>query len=140
MEAKDLGSSAGPEHARERLAQWQGQLDRIVIDTRAMHDRIHGMRVTMSDRNKLVTVTVDYTGALVDLDLSERTRRTAPQVVADTIMATIGAAKARVAEEADEIIAQTLGTKSAAARTIRDGIRQQLDQIPPGHVPADRRQ
>lgn len=121
----------GPARARERLAAWQAQLDEVAASGRAMSERMRSLRVTASDRDRLVEVTVGHTGALVGLRLSERMRRTAPSVVADTIMTTIEAAKVRLAEESDEIIATAMGTESAAAQALRDGVRRQLDQHQP---------
>nr|WP_203823732.1 YbaB/EbfC family nucleoid-associated protein [Actinoplanes palleronii] len=91
-----------------------------------MSDRLQELRVTVTDTNRMVEVTVDSSGSLVDLSLGERTQRVAPEVVARTIMATIREAKGQLAEKSKEIIADTLGTESVAAREIADRVEQQL--------------
>jgi hypothetical protein len=69
-----------PEGARERLAAWKGRIDKLAADTQAMGERPQAVRVTASDPTGLVEVTVDSTGALVDLKLTERMQRTEPAV------------------------------------------------------------
>ncbi|KUL21414.1 hypothetical protein ADL15_50690 [Actinoplanes awajinensis subsp. mycoplanecinus] len=115
-----------PDGAREHLAAWKGNIDRLAVDTRRMSDRLQELRVTATDTNRMVEVTVDSSGSLVNLSLGERTQRVAPEVVARTIMATIREAKGQLAEKSKEIIADTLGTESVAAREIADRVEQQL--------------
>jgi DNA-binding protein YbaB len=119
----------GPEEARDRLAAWKGKIDQLAADTQAMSDQMQALRVTVSDPNHMVTVTVDSSGTLLDLQLTERSRRVELQHVSQTIMDTIRDAKAQVAERAKEIIESTLGGESAAGRAIAERVRSQL--MPP---------
>jgi DNA-binding protein YbaB len=123
------GAIPGPEESRERLAAWKGKIDQLAADTQAMSDRMQELRVTVSDPNHMVTVTVDSSGSLLDLQLTERSRRVELQHVSQTIMDTIRDAKAQVAERAKEIIESTLGGESAAGRAIAERVRSQL--MPP---------
>ncbi|WP_198041485.1 YbaB/EbfC family nucleoid-associated protein [Micromonospora chokoriensis] len=99
--------------------------------TDAMSDRIQELRVTVADGNGLVEVTIDSVGALVDLRLGQRVQRVAPDVVARTIMTTIALAKRQLADHAQEIIGDTLGTDSPAARAIAERVGQQLRDADP---------
>jgi DNA-binding protein YbaB len=124
-----VGAIPGPEEARDRLAAWKGKIDQLAADTQAMSDQMQALRVTVSDPNHMVTVTVDSSGTLLDLQLTERSRRVELQHVSQTIMDTIRDAKAQVAEQAKEIIESTLGGESAAGRAIAERVRSQL--MPP---------
>lgn len=124
-----VGAIPGPEESKERLAAWKGKIDQLAADAQAMSDRMQELRVTVSDPNYMVTVTVDSTGNLLDLQLTERSRRVELQHVSQTIMQTIRAAKAQVAEQAKEIIESTLGEDSAAGHAIAERVRNQL--MPP---------
>lgn len=124
-----VGEIPGPEESRERLAAWKGKIEQLASDTQAMSNQMQDLRVTMSDPNHMVTVTVDSTGTLLDLQLSERSRRVDLQHVSQTVMDTIREAKAQVAEKAKEIIEETLGGDSAAGRAIAERVRNQL--MPP---------
>lgn len=121
-----VGAIPGPEGSKDRLQAWKGRIDQLAADTQAMSDRMQELRVTVSDANHIVEVTVDSTGNLLDLQLSERSRRVETEFVSRTIMETIRQAKARVAEQAAEIIESTLGTESGAGRAIAERVRTQL--------------
>ncbi|WBB65959.1 YbaB/EbfC family nucleoid-associated protein [Micromonospora sp. WMMD812] len=125
------GGLLDPDGAMERLAEWKGRIDRLAADTRAMNDRLQDLRVTTADGNGLAEVTVDSAGALVDLRLGQRIHRVAPDVVARTIMDTIRVARQQLADRAQEIIADTVGTESAAARAIAERVGQQLRDADP---------
>ena len=131
-----------PGEAMDRLAAWRGKIDQLATDTKAMSERLQQLRVSATDPNGLAEVTVDSTGALVDLRLGQRIQRVDPDVVARTIMATIQEAKQVLAARAQEILADTIGTESPAARAIADRVGQQLrgpDPEPDGRGGADRR-
>lgn len=124
------GNILDPEAAHERLAAWKGRIDKLAADTQAMSDRLQGVRVTASDPTGLAEVTIDSTGALLDLRLTDRIQRVAPAVVAQTIMATLGDARTKLADRSQEIIADTVGTESPAARAIADRVGRQLRGSP----------
>ncbi|MEU8087192.1 YbaB/EbfC family nucleoid-associated protein [Micromonospora sp. NPDC049101] len=130
-EVPHAGGLLDPDGAMDRLAEWKGRLDQLASATDAMSDRIQELRVTVADGNGLVEVTVDSAGALVDLQLGQRAQRVAPDVVARTIMNTIGVAKRQLADRAQEIIGDTLGTDSPAARAIAERVGQQLRDANP---------
>ena len=120
------GNILDPDAARERLAAWKGRIDKLADDTRTMSDRLQELRISASDPRGLAEVTIDSTGNLVDLRLTDRIQGAAPSVVAQTIMATLGEAKSRLADRSQEIIADTIGTESPAARAIADSVERQL--------------
>lgn len=120
------GNILDPDGARERLAAWKGRIDKLATDTQAMSDRLQGLRITVSDPTGLAEVTIDSTGALVDLRLTDRIQRADPAAVAQTIMATLRAARSELADRSQEIIADTVGTESPAARAIADSVGRQL--------------
>ncbi|MER6593585.1 YbaB/EbfC family nucleoid-associated protein [Micromonospora purpureochromogenes] len=124
--APETGGLLDPDGAVERLAEWKGRIDQLAADTRAMSERLQDLRVTAADDNRLVEVTVDSAGRLVELRLGQRIQRVAPEVVARTIMDTIGAARQQLADRSQEIIADTVGTGSAAARGIAERVGEQL--------------
>lgn len=131
------GGILDPDGAREHLSAWKGRIDRLAADTRAMSDRLEQLRVTASADNGLAEVTIDHTGALVDLRLTERIQRVAPEAVARTIMSTIAQARRMAADRSREIIADTVGTDSPAARAIADRVDQQLRGPGRGHPDVD---
>ena len=83
----------------------------------------------------MVEVTVDSTGSLVDLRLTGRIGRAAPDAVAAAIMGTIREAKAELADRTQEIVAETIGTDSATGRAIAERVGARLrgdgGEVPP---------
>lgn len=132
------GGLLDPDGAMDRLAEWKGRIDQLAADTKAMSDRLQELQVTVADGNGLAEVTIDSTGALVDLRLGPRIQRVAPEVVARTVMDTIREAKRQLADRSQEVIADTVGTESAAGRAIAERIGQRLrDADPASDSPGD---
>ncbi|MBE9376096.1 YbaB/EbfC family nucleoid-associated protein [Saccharopolyspora sp. HNM0983] len=119
-----------PDGAREKLAAWKDRVEQVAADTRTMSDRLQEVRVTAADPSGLVEVTIDSTGALVDLTLTSRMQRTKPDVVSRTVMETLAEAKNRLADRSQEIIAETVGTESPAARAIAESVGNHLRTDP----------
>ncbi len=115
-----------PGAALDRLAAWKGRIDRLATDTRAMSDRLAQLRVTAADETRMVEVTVDAQGALVDVRLGHRIHRVDPERVAEAIMSAVADARRRIAGRAQEIIADTIGTESPAARAIAARVGERL--------------
>jgi DNA-binding protein YbaB len=123
------GGLLDPDSAHEQIARWREHVERMAGDTKAMSDRLNEARVSVTDRDGLVEVTVDYTGRLVDLKLRDRVRNVSPEVIARTIMQTIGVAAGQMADRARQIVVETMGSDSAAGREIAERVAQQL-QMP----------
>ncbi|MER7012833.1 YbaB/EbfC family nucleoid-associated protein [Saccharopolyspora sp. NPDC000359] len=124
------GNILDPDGARERLAAWKDRIEKLAADTRTMSDRLQEVRVTATDPKGLVELTIDSTGALVDIKLTSKMERTAPDVVSRTIMETLAQAKNQLADRSQEIIADTVGTESAAARAISESVGNHLRTSP----------
>ncbi|TDV57220.1 YbaB/EbfC family nucleoid-associated protein [Actinophytocola oryzae] len=115
-----------PDDARQRLEAWKGRIDKLAADTQAMSDRFQQLQVTRRDRDGMTEVTVDSSGSLVGLKLTREIDRSAPDVIAATIMSTIREAKAELAERTQEIVEETIGTDSPAGRAIAERVGDQL--------------
>jgi DNA-binding protein YbaB len=115
-----------PDGARDQLEAWRGRIDRLASDTKTMSDQLQQLRITATDRDRIVEVTVDSSGSLIDLTLNPRIARVSSDALARTIMETVREAKRQVASRSQEIIESTLGTDSPAARGIAARVRERL--------------
>ncbi|GGS23039.1 MULTISPECIES: YbaB/EbfC family nucleoid-associated protein [Actinokineospora] len=122
------GEILDPDGARERLRAWKGRIDKLAADTQAMSERLRAVRISAADPGGLAEVVVDSTGALVDLRLTDRIQRVAPNLVAQAVMTALGAARATLAERSREVIAETMGPDSAAGRAIADSVGRSLGE------------
>lgn len=115
-----------PDGAMDYLQAWKSRVDRMAADTQAMSDRLGELRVTAEDDNGLAEVTIDSTGALLDVRFSERIQRVAPEVVSRAVLSALRAARLTAAERSRQIITETVGSESVAARTIAERVERQL--------------
>lgn len=115
-----------PDDAKERLAAWQGKIEKLAADTKDMSDRFQALQVTRSDPNRMAQVTVDSSGSLIALQLTREIERSSPEVVAATIMSTIRAAKVELAGMTQEIIEDTVGAESTAGQAIAARVSEHL--------------
>lgn len=120
-----------PDAARDYLRSWKDRVDRVAASTQAMSDQIGQLRTSATDGNGLVEVTVDSTGVLLDLKLTERIHRVAPDVVSRAVMAALREARLLAAGRAREIAVDTMGPDSLVARTIADRMQQLLQPSEP---------
>ncbi|MGH3860122.1 YbaB/EbfC family nucleoid-associated protein [Actinokineospora sp.] len=115
-----------PDAARERLAAWKGRIDKLAADTQAMSTRLQRVQVTAVDPGGLAEVTVDSSGSLVNLRLTDRIHKAAPDAVAQAVMAALRQAREQVAQQSQEVIAETMGPDSAAGRAISERVGRHL--------------
>ena len=137
----DGGGLLDPDSARDHLRDWKGRIDRMAADTQAMSDRLGQLRVSAQDGNSLAEVTIDATGALVDVRFTERIQRVAPDVVSRAVLSALREARSKAADRSRRIITETIGSESLAARTIAERVESQLrgpaSPDGSGHRPAD---
>ncbi len=119
-----------PDAARERLAAWRERAEQVAANTQAMSERINEVKVSASDPQGLAEVTVDSTGSLVDLRLTDEIKRKAPAVVAQAVMTALGSARNQAADRSQEIVTDTLGADSAAGREIAQRLGDRLRSGP----------
>jgi DNA-binding protein YbaB len=122
----DAGGFLDPDASRAYLREWKSRVDKMAADTKAVSDRLAELRVTAEDDNRLVEVVIDATGVLVGVEFSERIQRVAPDVVSRAVLSALRAARLRAAEQSRQIIAETMGADSPAARTIAERVERQL--------------
>ncbi|GIG86242.1 YbaB/EbfC family nucleoid-associated protein [Plantactinospora endophytica] len=116
-----------PDSARDYLRSWQQRVEVMAAKTQAMSDQIGQLRATAKDGNGLAEVTVDSTGVLVDLKLTDRIHRFDPETVARAVMSALREARVTAADRSRQIAIETMGPDSVSARTIGDRMQQLLD-------------
>jgi DNA-binding protein YbaB len=122
----DWNSILDPDAAMAQLGAFKARVDRTAADTTAMSDRLARLRVTTEDGNGLAQVTIDSTGVLVDLRLSRRIQRVAPDTVARAVLSALRDARQTAAERSREIIEETMGPDSPAAQAIAERVERPL--------------
>jgi DNA-binding protein YbaB len=106
------------EAVRERLRGLQESAEQRVAATQELASGLASISATASDEARVVTVTVDANGNVTDLKLTERIRGRQPDWLSQTIMDTIKAARADLAEQTRDVVGRTVGADSATGRAI----------------------
>lgn len=101
------------------LASYQGRLQDIRARATRAQAALAGIEGTASSRDGAVTATVDPSGTLRRLVLSERTETMTRVQLAAAVVATAAQAQGAAARQATEAIAPLIGTDSAAMRALR---------------------
>lgn len=122
------GELLDPDQAAEYVRQWKNRIDQMAARTRAVADRLNQVKATARDANDLAEVTVDSTGVLIDLKLSERIQRVPPDAVARAILNAAQQARVEAAKKSRDVVTEVMGPDSVAARTIAEQIEQRLQR------------
>lgn len=127
-ELRDSQAFLDPDASREYLRSWKENADRTAARAADMAEQMARLRVTATDRNGLAEVVIDSAGVLVDLKLTDRIQRLAPDVVAQGVLDALSRARAEAADRVHAIAVETMGPDSLSARTIADRMRQTLER------------
>ncbi|WP_030435949.1 YbaB/EbfC family nucleoid-associated protein [Actinoplanes subtropicus] len=137
-EFSDTEAFLDPDASREYLRSWKANAEATAARAQAMAEQLGRLRVTAKDDNGLAEVTIDSSGVLLDLELTERIHRYAPDAVARAVMSALRAARQTAARRAQDIAVEAMGPDSLSARTIADRMREQLERPEAGAEPGER--
>jgi DNA-binding protein YbaB len=137
-EVSDTEAFLDPDASRAYLRSWKENVDRTAERAAAMSEQLERLRVTARDGNGLAEVTINSSGVLVGLDLTDRIRHVEPGMVARAVMTALREARAKAADRAHDIAVETMGPDSLSARTIADRMREALQRPDDEDEPAER--
>jgi DNA-binding protein YbaB len=120
-----------PGGARLYLESVQEQVERTARNARTMREQLDQLRVRAADSNELARVTIDSSGVLVDLELTDRVRRVEPDVIARAVLSAVREARTKAVERSRQIAVEALGPDSMSARVFADRLEQQLQTPDP---------
>ncbi|MEU7906323.1 YbaB/EbfC family nucleoid-associated protein [Actinoplanes sp. NPDC049118] len=124
----DTEAFLDPDASREYLRSWQSRVEERSARALDMAAQLQQLRTTAKDDNGLAEVTIDSSGVLLHLELTERIHRYQPDVVARAVMDALRQARTKAAEQAQQIAVAALGPDSLSARTIAEQMRQVLER------------
>ncbi|WP_051325201.1 YbaB/EbfC family nucleoid-associated protein [Glycomyces tenuis] len=111
------------EGARERLEAWKAKAEQRAAETQAASEGLQALRITAGDDNGIAEVTVDSSGALVDIRLSSRIQRQAPEYTQTAVLGAYRNARKKLAEAAAEVVSDTVGSESATGKALMAGFK-----------------
>jgi DNA-binding protein YbaB len=127
-EAFDTEAFLDPDASRDYLRSWKENVGRMATRAASMTEQLAQLRITAEDGNGLAEVTIDSSGVLLHLELTERIHRYDPEVVARAVMTALRKARTNAAQRAHDIAVETMGSDSLSARTTADRMQQLLER------------
>jgi hypothetical protein len=100
------------------IDDWQSSIEDRAARAKALSERVTGLRASARSRDGLVVVTVDSTGAIVDLRLDEQTRDRPAADTAHAILTVMRAAQANLAPLVRQAATEELGADDPTAKAI----------------------
>ncbi|GAA4620097.1 YbaB/EbfC family nucleoid-associated protein [Saccharopolyspora hordei] len=89
-----------------------------------------GVQGRASSPDGSVTVVVDHSGNMVDLDLTEAALRKRPAEVSQLVLATARAAQAQLAATMQEVMAPIIGDDQETFSAVLSGLRERFPEEP----------
>lgn len=111
------------EGARERLEAWKARAEQRAADTQAAAEGLQAIRVTASDDNGMITVTISHSGDLLDVQANDRITRQPAEYTARAMLQAYQNAKRQLAEAAAAVVRETVGDDSPTGRALMAGFK-----------------
>lgn len=119
-----------PEDPEDFLVDWERKVEQQTARTTELSRRMQETRATSESRGGEVVVTVDQSGGLAGLVLTERAMRLPAGELAATVLETSRRAQARLAEQMSQIVTGLYGAGSDTANFIGGAYAEQFPTPP----------
>lgn len=123
----------------DAVADWAARVERQSALTMDLSERLQQARASAESRGGEVVVTVDHSGGLADLRLSERAMRLLPSALSEIILATSRRAQATLAQQVADVVASLYGAGSETAAFIGEAYSKQFPELDDVGEERDRR-
>jgi hypothetical protein len=121
---------SGPDAAEEWLDNWSADVQERAEQARTFADRVAELSATATDSDGAVQVTVNASGGVTGLRLSDRIRSWPAERTAGRILAVMRAAQAQLAGRVAAVAAQTVGEHSPIGRDVVAGFHTRFPAPP----------
>ncbi len=121
--------------AENRLRTWSDRVAGRADGAAALADRVAGITATAVGADEAIRVTVGSSGALTDLQLTDRVQRMSGADLAAAIMRTARRAQANLTAQVAAAVDETIGVDSETGRAVLDSFEQRFPQ--PQDEPAE---
>ncbi|GAB2568668.1 hypothetical protein Aab01nite_44560 [Paractinoplanes abujensis] len=121
------------------LVDWERKVEQQTAMTTELSRRMQDTRAAAESRGGEVVVTVDQSGGLAALTLTDRALRLSPGELAELILETSRRAQARLAERMTELVTGIYGPGSDTANFIGGAYAEQFPPPPEDDETEERR-
>jgi len=117
--------------AERWVDNWESSIADRAAKVKTFAEQGAGVTGIASDPDRVVEVTVDSSGVVTGLYLSERVRRVPAPELGDLILSVMRAAQANLAQRMAEVAAETMGEDSDLTRSIAASYERRFPTEPP---------
>lgn len=119
---------ADPDQMQRRLSQWTQGFAERAEQFRTMRAQVEQVQVTESAPDGTVRVTVDSSGILTDLALTDKIRDMPPPELAAQVMACLRRAQQQLAPRVQEAMQATVGGEESLVENVVSGYRERFGE------------
>jgi hypothetical protein len=123
----------------DAVADWAARVERQSALTADLSERLQQVRAVAASRGGEVVVTVDHSGGLAELRLSERAMRLSPGTLGEIVVTTSRRAQATLAQQVADVVGRLYGADSATAAFIGRTYSEQFPEPDVAGQGGDRR-
>ncbi|MCS7476775.1 YbaB/EbfC family nucleoid-associated protein [Umezawaea endophytica] len=117
-----------PEQVERQLEEWARQAEQKAVRYQQMGSAVSAVSATESTPDGMVRVTVNSSGALSNLELTDRISEHRGAEVAAQVMACVQRAQGKLAAQVSEAMQATIGDDQPTIDTVVEGYRQRFPE------------
>jgi hypothetical protein len=134
----DVPIDAAANAAEEWVRSWTSSVSERAAATQSLADHVARLKVTESDPDHMITVTVNGSGVMINLQLADGASRLGMDRLAETILRTMRRAQGALAGRVAAVAEQTVGRDSETARAVVSSFERRFP-VEPGSEDGDDR-
>lgn len=115
----------------QELRRWAAGVEAKAQRYQSMQAEVAGISVTESSRDDAVRVTVDATGAVTDLVISDKGRQLPGAELSALVLATMRRAQSRITERVAEVMTRTVGDDPQTVAAVVDSYQRRFPEPEP---------
>ncbi|MGI5213082.1 YbaB/EbfC family nucleoid-associated protein [Plantactinospora sp. CA-290183] len=127
-----------PQDPEDFLVDWERRVEQQTMLTAELSERMEQNQASVESRGGEAVVTVDSSGGMIALRLSERAMRLSARELAETVLDTNKRAQAKMAQQMADLVGSLYGPGSETASFISGVYTRQFPE-PPEDEEDDRR-
>ncbi|MFB9429588.1 YbaB/EbfC family nucleoid-associated protein [Streptoalloteichus tenebrarius] len=115
----------------QELERWAAEVTAKAERYQTMQQQVSAISSTAASSDGTVRVTVDSSGAVTGLEISDRVRQMSGSEVAALVLSTMRRAQARITDQVAEVMRSTVGDDAQTVRAVVDNYRQRFPEPEP---------
>ena len=123
-------AGAGPEETERQVEQWAAKSAAKADRYQAMQELVSRLSATEESADGAVRVTVDASGVVTDLALSDRASQLRPAQLAAQIMDVMRRAQSRLTGQVRQVMDNTVGDDEATVRAVVASYQRRFPEPP----------